>query len=488
MSSIAKPALRAAADPSDMPGLMLLGKAIDVRGVAFPTTGVPVFDLGPTYTEITAPNQKIYLMPEGAEIVNLSVSTRKSGSTRSSGEYEAQYSGSLGLSGMYEGFIGSFESSFGYSEKMFEASFYSFYAGYFQAWGLQLSQYAQLYESVKEKIEGYAKDGLWEKVFAEFGTHYVATASVGGRFSMNSRITKTSSMSTVSVAAAMKAKYEMFVSATTSFNTQSLDQNFEASAQYSYKVVGGGSLNAAVQTTPGTFHDWAKATFDFPDLINYVIETPAEAGAAVTGTALVGIWTVLDNAYWAAGEAAFAASLKKDAKTFQVVGACKPNPTPYGRIIVDGVDYFTDHDTPSLTLCVLAAEDCKKVFSAAYDYYHDQSAASRMASDLQQYRIGNYLVMVASGDSGWVSGYIDGGLIDALASFGASKSELLGKRDWREPFVLMGASTTNPSAPGSGLSLRGPSQGPSVVLSGSFVKSPAETSFRTCITDVTGSN
>jgi len=486
---------RVAAEPTHelLPGLEFLGYGIDVRGRVLQNKP-QIYDLGPRQ-QYVAPNGKTYLQPEGVDVISTASLQDATIVAESSSQWQRQYSGSLGLSGSYEGFSAEFNASFSYDEERFESSYYASKTALMQAWGLRINNRAQLNLQVTGLIKELADAGKWSELFDTYGTHYVATSSAGGRFSIVSTIEKASSLSSYSVKTAITAKYEMFFKASASFDTSGLDQNFESKAVTSISVVGGAAeANSTALSSPAAFSAWLKSTSQFPVLINYPLNSlqTLDPAGAVTEGALVPIWTILNKDKWQAAQAAFDAAMKQDVLDFVVVGAAtNGSGHRYGRIEVDGVNYFDNKSEPTLTFVIfdLTGDFKRPVLNRAFNCYDNPAQAGEIIKALTPYFEGSYLVMIASGDSGWREDPLDGGLIDTLAKFGANKAQLVGNRDRREPFALLGRSRTPGSAPvspGNGTSLRGPGQGADVAIGGVLIRGTSDKTFRAAINSVVG--
>lgn len=215
---------------------------------------------------------KTYMVPENVIVENISEHIVKTVSGESMREYAKSLSGKAGLSIDAFVFSGSVESSFSQSSSGMQKKYYFTYMDANTKWRISLDIRGDYIEPLKKMLDERFVNDLEnmppETLFETYGTHYIASAYLGGRADYKTVTVVTSSTNTQELSTAIEAKYKA-VTANASMS-QSQKQTFSNSkTNTKLTVVGGNSEYANNISDPATYAKWADGIAAAPVLCDF---------------------------------------------------------------------------------------------------------------------------------------------------------------------------------------------------------------------------
>lgn len=213
-----------------------------------------------------------YLIPENVILENISEHIVKTVSGESKREYAKSLSAKAGLSVDAFVFSGSVESSFSKSSSGMEKKFYYTYMDANTKWRISMDIRGDYIEPLKPMLESrFAKDlenMNPETLFETYGTHYIATAYLGGRADYKTETVITSETNTSDIGMAVEAQYKA-VSANASIDQKHQQTLSKSKTKSKLTVVGGNSEYANNIKDPVTYEKWADGIADAPVLCDF---------------------------------------------------------------------------------------------------------------------------------------------------------------------------------------------------------------------------
>jgi len=253
------------------PGLDILGYGYDVFGEYADQASKKKYCLF-KYTNFTnipiGSNQ--YSVPEYVFLENISKHILKKVSGESMREYSKSQSASVGLGVDAMFFSASVNSSFGKSSSGSEQHFYFTYRDANTKWRISFDE--RDYDNLDKILDPRFKQDLATmepaKLFELYGTHYIASAYLGGRADYNTVSVITSKTNTSDISVAVEASYGA-VSGNASVS--SIDKKTLSNSKTTSKltVTGGNSEFANNISDPVAYQNWAAGIATMPVLCDF---------------------------------------------------------------------------------------------------------------------------------------------------------------------------------------------------------------------------
>lgn len=213
-----------------------------------------------------------YMVPKNVIIENISEHIVKTVSGESMREYAQSLSAKAGLSVNAFVFSGSVESSFSKSSSGMQKMFYYTYMDANTKWRISLDLRGDYIDPLKPMLEPrFAKDLETmnpETLFKTYGTHYIATAYLGGRADYKTKTVITSETNTREIGVAVEAQYQA-VSASASIDKKHKETLSKSKTKTKLTVVGGNSEYANNINDPVTYEKWAEGIANAPVLCDF---------------------------------------------------------------------------------------------------------------------------------------------------------------------------------------------------------------------------
>jgi hypothetical protein len=211
-----------------------------------------------------------YNVPANVILENISEHNIKTVSGESQREYAKNLSANASLSGETMFFEGSVKSSYNFTSSGSEQKYYYTYMDANTKWRISLdvrdmTALAAMLDPVFRKA---VDNDDPVKLFATYGTHYIASAYLGGRADFTSESVITQSTSTTEIGLAVEAKYKV-VSGTANLNSQQTNTLRNAKTETKLRVVGGNSEFANNISDPVTYEKWASGIATMPVLCDF---------------------------------------------------------------------------------------------------------------------------------------------------------------------------------------------------------------------------
>ncbi len=213
---------------------------------------------------------KTYSVPQKVIIENISEHIIKTVSGESVREYASNLSAQVGLA--YDGlfFSGSVNSSISQSTSGSTMSYYFTYMDANTKWRISLD--TRNIDALKTMLEPQFKIDIDNmdpaELFETYGTHYIASAYLGGRADYNSISTISENTVTRDIELAVEAKYKS-VSGNTALSSSNQNTLKNAKTETKLRVIGGNSEYANNIADPVTYEKWASGIADMPVLCDF---------------------------------------------------------------------------------------------------------------------------------------------------------------------------------------------------------------------------
>ena len=253
------------------PGLDILGFGYDVFGDYADQSSKKRYCLF-IYSDFTnvpiGSNQ--YSVPQYVFLENISKHKVSTISGKSMREYSKSQSSSVGLSTNAMFFSASINSSFSQSSSSTERHYYYTYRDANTKWRISFDE--RDFENLNKILDPRFKQDLATmkpaELFERYGTHYIASAYLGGRADYNTKTVITGSTNTSEIAVAVEASYGAITgSASTSQNSSSKKLNSKTTSKLT--VTGGNSEYANNISNSESYHNWASGIATMPVLCDF---------------------------------------------------------------------------------------------------------------------------------------------------------------------------------------------------------------------------
>ncbi len=255
------------------PGLDVLGFGYDVFGQYADQSSTKEFCLF-TYSGFT--NKPIgsntYSVPKLVQLKNISKHITKTVSGSSLREYSKSLSAEVGLSVDAMFFSGSINSSYSQSSSGQTAHYYFTYMDANTKWRVSLDN--RNIEALKAMLDPQFKKDLNNpnvspaNLFETYGTHYVASAYLGGRADYTSVSDVSQNTNTQDIAVAVEAEYKA-VSGNSKLSKSQSETLKNAKTTTKLVVTGGNSEFANDISDPVTYEKWASGIATMPVLCDF---------------------------------------------------------------------------------------------------------------------------------------------------------------------------------------------------------------------------
>jgi len=213
---------------------------------------------------------KSYDVPQYVYLENISNHIVKTVSGQSVREYAKSLSKEVGLGVDAMFFSASINSSYNQSSSGKEQRFYYTYMDANTKWRISFDE--RDYSMLKSILDPRFKKDLATmdaaKLFELYGTHYIASAYIGGRADYTSVSTISTSTKTSDISLAVEAKYRA-VSANTKIESKHSSTLSKSKTQTKLTVTGGNSQYANNISNPETYRLWADGIESMPVLCDF---------------------------------------------------------------------------------------------------------------------------------------------------------------------------------------------------------------------------
>jgi Vacuolar protein sorting-associated protein 62/MAC/Perforin domain len=277
-TSTADPATTALADVPEIPGLTVLGFGYDIFDLyADPRSAIsPLFNFPPA-TDLINVGNRAYRVPPTVKVLALAQGERSLQFGDTITEFQQQFSLRSGLSGSYGFFSASIETE--YNRNVIENAEWQFITIRDSAasWLLDLGQNEKLLPYIDPDFQRDLNDPAFapEKLFGKYGSHFVASALIGGSAIYNCYVSRRLSVQQTDSETQVKAGYS-WLTGSVNFQTGvglKTDYKTFQSTYNSNLLFKGGDLGKgfemADQDANGGFPAWAATVNDNPVLVDF---------------------------------------------------------------------------------------------------------------------------------------------------------------------------------------------------------------------------
>jgi len=253
------------------PGLDVLGYGYDVFGNYADQASKKKYCLFKysNFTNTPIGSQQ-YSVPQYVFLENISKHKVSTVSGESMREYAKTQSASVGLGVDAMFFSGSINSSFSQSSSGSERHFYYTYRDANTKWRVSFDErnYANLYKILDPQFKQDLANMEPAKLFEIYGTHYIASAYLGGRADFNTKSVITSNTNTRDLSVAIEAQYQA-VSGNVSVSKSQKESLSNSKTTSKLTVTGGNSEFANNISDPATYEKWASGIAGMPVLCDF---------------------------------------------------------------------------------------------------------------------------------------------------------------------------------------------------------------------------
>lgn len=211
-----------------------------------------------------------YVRPREVYLENISEHKVKTISGESMREYAMSLSAAAGLSVDALVFSASVNSTYDFSASKTEHKFYYTYMDSNTKWRVSLD--TRNFDKLKNLLEPQFKHDIDKmnpiELFETYGTHYVASAYIGGRADYTSVSTVTGSTKTKDISIAVEAKYKA-VSGSQSLSKSQSQTLSNSKTETNLKVIGGNSEYANDINDNTKYEKWADGIAEMPVLCDF---------------------------------------------------------------------------------------------------------------------------------------------------------------------------------------------------------------------------
>lgn len=213
---------------------------------------------------------KPYAVPANVIVENISEHIVKTVSGESVREYASNLSAKVGMS--FDGFLfgGSVNSSFSSSQSGSEMHYYYTYMDANTKWRISLDtrDIANLKPMLDPTFKRDIDNMPAAELFATYGTHYIASAYLGGRADFTSVSVISENTNTYDIGVAVEAKYSS-ISGNASLDVSKSNTLKNSKTTTNLKVVGGNSEFANNISDPISYEKWASGIAEMPVLCDF---------------------------------------------------------------------------------------------------------------------------------------------------------------------------------------------------------------------------
>ena len=253
------------------PGLDVLGYGYDVFGNYADQASKKRYCLFKysNFTNTPIGSQQ-YSVPQYVFLENISKHKVSTVSGESMREYAKTQSASVGLGVEAMFFSGSINSSFSQSSSGSERHFYYTYRDANTKWRISFDErdYDNLYKILDPRFKQDLATMEPAKLFKLYGTHYIASAYLGGRTDFNTVSVVTNSTNTSDLSVAIEAEYKS-VSGNASVSQSQKKTLSNSKTTSKLTVTGGNSEYANNISDPVTYEKWASGIAEMPVLCDF---------------------------------------------------------------------------------------------------------------------------------------------------------------------------------------------------------------------------
>jgi len=212
-------------------------------------------------------------VPETVFLRHIGKNEAKTVKGNSRKEYAESLAAKAGLSGGTFFFRGSVEGSFGTAQSSTEQEFYFTYMDVIVKWKISLdTRSPEVLRSMMEpRFAIDLEEMAPEDLFATYGTHYVATAYLGGRADFTSLSTFREEAETREIAAAVELRYKA-IKGNAEYSSDSERGLRESNTTEKLTVIGGNSEYANDIGDKEQYRLWASGMEEMPVLCDFVGE------------------------------------------------------------------------------------------------------------------------------------------------------------------------------------------------------------------------
>ncbi|PWE00914.1 RICIN domain-containing protein [Marinilabilia rubra] len=257
------------------PGLDVLGFGYDVFGNYADQKSKKrycLFKYNNVAQQVNNIGSQQYSVPKYVILENISNHITKEVEGSSMREYAKNQSASVGLEADGFFFSASVNSSFSKSSSGSERSYYYTYRDANTKWRISFDE--RRLNSLQEMLDPLFVEDLNNSnlspadLFDRYGTHFIASAYLGGRADFNTKSVVTSQTNTSSIAIAVKAQYKA-VSGSTDLSQDQKNTLSKSKTTSKLTVTGGNSEFANNIQDPVKYEQWAAGIADMPVLCDF---------------------------------------------------------------------------------------------------------------------------------------------------------------------------------------------------------------------------
>ena len=265
------------------PGQDIVGYGYDVFGKFADNESkkkYPIFKWGANEVKII--NSSEYNIPKGIVLENIGKKEKTTVSGSSEREYAKSYGGSVGMEANGLMFGGSVSAAFSKTSGGASRSFYSTIRDANRIWRISVSELVDAKQYLDPDFKKNLETMPVDKLFSLYGTHYIASAYLGGRadYTTTTKISEKYSISDISTT--VSASYGV-VSANASTNKSEQQKSIMSNTKTKLTVTGGNAEYAGNIENFDAYKLWAGGIRTRPVLCDF------EKGS------LIPIWLLTSN-------------------------------------------------------------------------------------------------------------------------------------------------------------------------------------------------
>ncbi len=197
-------------------------------------------------------------------------------------EVEQKLAAEASVSGGFGQFSAAFSSSYSFDQSRSQA--YAFASKKFtsQLWTLSLTDIPKdkvplagdLLAVIASSPSNFRQSRDWyDRIFTDYGTHFIAAVGVGGRCQLCVSVLKTASLSQEKIGAQLDVEYGAFVKASGKVDYSHLDSTYRENRRHQERVFGGDpTLAGQLQSGDGKFQEWTESVKQRPGVIRFTLK------------------------------------------------------------------------------------------------------------------------------------------------------------------------------------------------------------------------
>ncbi|MGM0613374.1 MAG: RICIN domain-containing protein [Bacteroidota bacterium] len=257
------------AQPTTAPGQDIVGYGYDVFGKFADNESLKnycLFDWGDSYDKNFGSYS--YSIPGSVMLKNVSQKERTEASGADKRSYAKSFSSSVGLGVDAMLFSASVNSTFSQSSSGSSARYFHTIRDANRTWQIAIDERNDHKEMLKPKVKEDIDNMPPAKLFDIYGTHYIASAYLGGRADYSSVTKITTSMDSKTIGATVEAQYKA-ISADASTEMSEQQKQVKENTKTKLTVTGGNAEYANDINNYEAYENWAAGIRDMPVLCDF---------------------------------------------------------------------------------------------------------------------------------------------------------------------------------------------------------------------------